>query len=251
MTIPVARSARRWLAYAVVIGATAAALPMSTPAAVAADMPVQPRPQALAPPLWTGFYIGIHGGQGWGSSRVEDPNFQLAFEPVSIKSTGGLAGAQVGADWQFGSIVVGGELDASWAWVKGSGQDPAFSISGFSTEFRGLVTGTARAGYAVGSVLGYAKGGVAWADIDFKSRIFAPVPLDIEHQRTGLTAGAGLEVLLIGNLSAKIEYDYLYFGATAMSLGSPNGPSNVDHALHVVKAGLNLRFGGDYLAARY
>src|SRR3954469_1413334 len=86
MSISVTRSARRWLAYTVAIAATAVALPLCTLSANAADMLVPPPPQAMATPLWSGFYIGAHGGGGWGSSRIEDPNFQIAFIPVKVKS---------------------------------------------------------------------------------------------------------------------------------------------------------------------
>jgi hypothetical protein len=62
--------------------------------------------------------------------------------------------------------------------------------------------------------------------------------------------------MLIANLSARLEYDFIYLGAASMNLGgrAPQflGPQIVDHTLHLVKAGLNFRFGGgDYLAARY
>jgi outer membrane immunogenic protein len=55
---------------------------------------------------------------------------------------------------------------------------------------------------------------------------------------------------LISNLSAKIEYDFIYLGPTAMNLGSNRGSQDVEHTLHLVKAGLNWRFGDDYLLAR-
>jgi len=252
MTISVARSARHWLAYAVIIAATAAALPLSTPSAIAADMLAPPRPSAVTSPLWTGFYIGVHGGGGWGSSRVQDPDFQVTYFPARVKSSGGLAGAQVGANWQFGSIVVGGEIDASWANVKGSiaPDDPTSILSDLSAEFRALATGTGRVGYATGNVLGYAKAGFAWANIDFKSALNTPFPIDVNHQRSGLTAGAGLEMALLGNLSARLEYDFIYFGEASISLGSRRNPSNVDHQLHLLKLALNWRFNGDYLLAR-
>ena len=67
----------------------------------------------------------------------------------------------------------------------------------------------------------------------------------------GLTGGAGLEWALLGSLSARVEYDYMYFGANAITLGTRRNPSNVDHELHLVKVGLNWRFTGDYLLARY
>jgi outer membrane immunogenic protein len=78
-----------------------------------------------------------------------------------------------------------------------------------------------------------------------------PIPTVIDHQRTGLTAGAGVEMALISNLSVRAEYDFIHFGATAMSLGCRAMPCNVDHELHLVKLGLNWRFTGDYLTARY
>jgi outer membrane immunogenic protein len=252
MTISIARSARLWLAYAAAIAAILATLPLSTSSAVAADMLAQPRPAVVAAPLWTGFYIGLHGGGGWGSSRLEDPDFSITYQPVSIKSKGWLAGAQMGADWQFGSVVIGGELDTSWASVKGStAPDPGVILSGLSVDYRALATGTGRAGYAIGNFLGYAKAGVAWANVDFKSALGSPFPIDVNHQRTGLTAGAGLEMALLGNLSARLEYDYIYFGPAAIALGTRRNPSNVDHQLQLLKLGLNWRVNGDYLLARY
>jgi opacity protein-like surface antigen len=213
-------------------------------------MPAQPRPQAVERPLWTGFYFGVHGGGGWGNTRIQDPSFQLAYQPVDVKSSGALAGAQLGADWQFGHFVIGGELDASWASLKGDFLDPAFPAS-FATRIRALATGTARVGYAAGPWLAYAKAGVAWAQIELTTRFQAQLPRTIDHHRTGLAAGAGVEMAFYRNLSAKLEYNALYFGEHSVSLGAPLGPSNVDHLLHVVKGGVNVRFGGDYSFARY
>jgi opacity protein-like surface antigen len=245
MTIAIRLSARRPLACAAAIAATVLAWPAFVSPATAADMATRPLP---ARPLWTGFYFGVHGGGGFGSSRVEDPTLLLSDRDVTIKSSGAIAGGQMGANWQFGNFVIGAELDASWASVSGDGRPngPDSPDSSFSDHFKALATGTARLGYAAGPWLGYAKVGVAWADIEFDSRPPASEPIVIEHSRTGLAAGAGLEVALFGNLSAKVEYNALYFGSTAMSLGSRNGPGNVDQLLHVVKAGVNLRFGDDY-----
>jgi opacity protein-like surface antigen len=234
------RSACRWIAYAAAIAASG--FPLSTLSAVAADMPMQPRPSSVERPFWTGFYIGVHGGGGWGSSRFVDPSFSIAFAPVYVKSSGWLAGAQVGANWQFGNMVVGGELDVSGASIKGStAPDPTFLLSGFSADFRALATGTGRVGYAAGSYLGYVKAGLAWANIDFTSGIDTPFPTEVNHQRTGLTAGGGLEMALIGNLSARLEYDFIYFGAASINLGAKL-PVNLDHQVHLATLGLNWRF---------
>ena len=68
MKTSIARSLSRWLACAIVTAATAAGLPF-VPSASAADMPAQARPAVVvAAPLWTGFYIGVHGGGGWAST---------------------------------------------------------------------------------------------------------------------------------------------------------------------------------------
>jgi outer membrane immunogenic protein len=253
MTISIARTATGWLACAVA-AATAAPLFLSAPAASAADMPAQPRPQAVARPLWTGFYFGVHGGYGWGDSRIQDQSLRLFYDPVHVRSSGPLAGAQIGADWQFGQIVVGGELDASWASLKGDVAIDASPVTGYTTKYRALATGTARVGYAAGSWLGYVKGGVAWTDIEFTILpVLSGANRVVEYHRTGLTAGAGVEVAFFGNLSAKLEYNALFFGETSTNIGGSilREPANVDHLLHVVKGGINLRFGGDHLAARY
>jgi outer membrane immunogenic protein len=229
---------------------------LSTPPAVAADMTVPP-PPVVARPLWSGFYIGLQGGWGGGSTRITDPTMSITFQQLSYMTSGPLYGAQMGADWQFGNFVVGGELEAVAATIKGnSAFDPAFAISGFASKFRTLATGTGRAGYAFGNFLAYGKFGVAWADIELTYNLFSIRPTVLDHSRTGIVGGAGLEWMLIANLSARLEYDFIYLGAASMNLGgrSPQflGPQSVDHTLQVVKAGLNFRFGGgDYVVARY
>jgi opacity protein-like surface antigen len=239
------------------VRAAAAIALLTTTSAMSADLPVKAAPTPVAAPLWTAFYIGAHGGWGQGRSRLEDPSL-VAFgpNPLFVESRGALAGLQMGADWQLGNVVVGGEIDASWSSIRGSLTDPAVFVqavnAGISADYKALATATGRVGYAFGNLLGYAKGGVAWAKIDYGIGISTFLPIIIDHQRTGLTAGAGLEYLVMRNLSVKAEYDYINFGATAMGLGCRNpSPCNVDHDLHLVKLGLNWRFTSDYLTARY
>jgi outer membrane immunogenic protein len=239
------------------VRAAAAIALLTTTSAMSADLPVKAAPAPVAAPLWTAFYIGAHGGWGQGRSRLEDPSLvSFGPNPLFVESRGSLAGIQIGADWQFGNVVVGGEIDASWSSIKGSLTDPAVFVqpvfAGISADYKALATATGRVGYAFGNLLGYAKGGVAWANIDYRTGISTPFPTIIDHQRTGLTAGAGLEYLVIRNLSVRAEYDYINFGATAMQASCRNPrPCNVDYELHLVKLGINWRFTGDYLTARY
>jgi opacity protein-like surface antigen len=253
MTTSIARSLSRWLAYAAVTAATAAGLPF-VPSASAADMPAQARPAVVAvAPLWTGFYIGVHGGGGWGSTHISDPSLMIMFDIAHIKSSGPLAGVQVGANWQFGNVVIGGEIDASWAAISGSvAAQPGLAFSAFDINYRALATGTGRVGYAAGAWLAYAKAGIAWADLEQTNNVGTPNQRGVPHTRTGVTAGAGMEWAFWRNLSAKVEYNFVYFGDSAISIGSPRDPGNADHMLHLLKAGLNFRFGGgNAVVARY
>lgn len=174
MTLTISHTLRR-----LVRAAAAIALLTSTPA-LSADLPAK-APQPVAAPLWSAFYIGAHGGWGQGRSRLEDPGFvSFGREPIFVESRGSLAGLQVGADWQFGNVVVGAEIDASWSSVRGALTDPAVFIqpvtAGLSAEYKALATGTGRVGYAFGNLLGYAKGGVAWVNIEYRGGINTPFP---------------------------------------------------------------------------
>ncbi len=253
MTTSIARSLSRWLACAAFTAATAAGLPASLPSAFAADMPAQARPAVVvATPLWTGFYIGIHGGGGWGSTHISDPSLQISFDIIHIDSSGPLGGVQVGANWQFGNVVVGGEIDASWASLKGSVAPGANPFSGYDLHFRALATGTGRVGYAAGAWLSYVKAGIAWADLELTLGTGTPTPRGVPHTRTGVTAGAGMEWAFWRNLSAKLEYNFIYFGDNSIPIGSNRDSGTADHMLHLLKAGLNVRFGGgDAVVARY
>jgi outer membrane immunogenic protein len=226
-------------------------MPLTATSAIAADMTLK-SPVVAPVPLWNGFYMGLHGGGGLGSSRLVDPDFQIVFDRVSMDSRGALAGAQIGGNWQFDNIVVGGEIDVSWSSIKGSLPSDGFSVlSGLAVAYKALATGTGRIGYASGNVLSYVKAGVAWANIDYQSATGSAFPIDVNHQRTGLTGGAGVEYALTNSLSARVEYDYLYFGSAAISLGTRRNPSNVDHQLHLLKLGVNYRFSDDPIVARY
>src|SRR5262245_27932206 len=104
---------------------TLAALLVSTclsAPAFAADLPVKAPPRA-APPVvadWTGFYLGIHGGYGWGQTSVDEfgRDFLSEFGFHEPEPKGGLFGGQAGYNWQRGNFVGGIEIDYSFARLK-------------------------------------------------------------------------------------------------------------------------------------
>jgi len=65
--------------------------------------PVAPVAPVYYPLNWTGFYLGINGGGGWGQSQWDGLN--------RFNISGGLIGATIGYNWQFNRIVIGAEGD--------------------------------------------------------------------------------------------------------------------------------------------
>src|SRR5580704_10078530 len=123
---------RDWKMKKLVLALTAVAA--LTGSALAADLPA--RTYTKAPVMvgpgynWTGFYIGVNGGGGWsannnaylsgtdtGTSGVFEPfGFTSGVAPlvnsIGLRSAGGLAGGQVGYNWQMANWVFGFEADA-------------------------------------------------------------------------------------------------------------------------------------------
>ena len=69
---------------------------------------------------WTGLYVGVNGGYGWGQ---QDPLtlFSNRFDRSSFNINGGMFGGTVGAQIQQGYVVLGLEGDLDWANIKGTG----------------------------------------------------------------------------------------------------------------------------------
>ena len=123
---------------------------------------------------------------------------------------------------------------------------------------------------ADGRALVYAKGGVAWihdnvdiATNNIEAGVAGPpnATSSASFTRWGWTVGAGVEYALTGSWSARLEYDFLGFGrhdvATpdAAPILNPTFPgidgssapdgrtASVSQGVHVVKLGVNYRFG--------
>src|ERR1700722_20802719 len=80
----------------------------------AADLPPRPAaapyykaPVAIPVYNWTGFYIGINGGGGFGRSQWDSTS--------SFNTSGGLGGGTGGYNYQFGQAVLGDEGNIDWA----------------------------------------------------------------------------------------------------------------------------------------
>jgi outer membrane immunogenic protein len=76
-----------------------------------------------------------------------------------------------------------------------------------------------------------------------------PFVLNANETRAGWTVGVGVEYAFLSNWSAKLEYNFMEFGNRTLSfVGTESGGSlsrvaAVDQQIHVLKFGINYRFG--------
>jgi outer membrane immunogenic protein len=158
-----------------------------TTVASAGDPPFK-MPIVAPTPLfsWTGVYLGLSGGTGWGNNaytwnqdatlaavaaQMPNPGAPPPLGPTqgSVPISGGYFGGQIGGNWQVERAVFGIQADAHWADIEGHGScfdAGAVATAGLSFACNDKVSSfgtiTGRVGAAVDRALIYAKGGWAW-----------------------------------------------------------------------------------------
>jgi outer membrane immunogenic protein len=187
------------------------------------EMPTK-APLYAAPYNWTGLYVGINGGAGWGTSNVA-----TAAPAGSFNTSGGVVGGTLGYNWQMGQTVFGLEGDIDWTNLRGSGV-----CAGTTCETRNswLSTARGRIGYAFDRFLPFVTGGAAFGDI--KNNIGG---VTATETKAGWTLGGGVEAAIAGPWTAKVEYLYADLGRGASVLGS-----DASFKTNIVRAGINYRF---------
>lgn len=190
----------------------------------------QPMPTKAVPYVqmynWTGGYVGINGGVGWGRS-----NFSAPLASGDFNTRGGMVGGTVGYNWQAGQTVFGLEGDLDWANVRGSTTCGA----GLSCETRNNWMGTARGriGYAFDRIMPYVTGGLAVGNV--KNSVTGLG--ESSTTKAGYALGGGVEAALVGPWTAKVEYLYADLGRSSAPAGS-----DVRFKTNAVRAGVNYRF---------
>jgi outer membrane immunogenic protein len=210
-----------------------------TAGAMAADLPSRraPAPVIAAVPVftWTGFYVGVNAGYGWNNNDVS-VTLPSGATFTSDDEGGFVGGAQVGYNYQIGSLVLGIEADLQYADLGGEVVIPGFV--GFDDGDNYFGTVRARVGVAFDRALVYATGGFAYGDVGggFGS-----------DANGGWTLGGGVEYAFTNNLTAKVEglYVNLERDNNNFVVGLPAGTliSNDNSEFAVVRAGLNFKFG--------
>jgi outer membrane immunogenic protein len=195
------------------------------------------------PPVnWSGPYVGVEGGYGWGSSHHDDAT---GFNSGSFAAKGGLAGGTAGINWQSGPIVYGLEGDMSWADMGGSTGGSCSGRCGTRLSDLGTVRG--RVGYSFGQIMPYATGGLAFGDLHGDEGPIAGGAQGAgSTYRVGWTAGAGIEDAFAPRWSAKLEYLHVDLGDGPVFddalTGGGSVAQHVSFQSDIVRAGVNYKF---------
>ena len=199
--------------------------------AQAADLALPMKEPATPAYNWSGWYVGINGGGGWGDSHWQ------GIGRVGV--SGGLAGGTAGYNWQFGQVVLGLEGDVDWAGLSGTNALATCPGGSCGTSDTWLSTVRGRLGYAADRFMPYVTGGAAFSDI----RATTPGFIGATNDKAGWTVGAGLEFAIAGNWTAKAEYLYVDLGKFNCGLScGPFVSDNASFTTSLVRAGVNYRF---------
>jgi outer membrane immunogenic protein len=267
-----------------ILFAIAAAAWLLATGAFAADLPI---PYTRAPmfvePIfnWTGFYVGGNIGYSWGrssdSSTLTNTAGTVLFASTGTTELNGVGGgAQIGYNWQIQNWVWGLEADIQGTNEKGTRDFvcaavtclppaalalPAVTVA-LSEKIDWFGTVRGRAGVlATPTLLLYATGGLAYGEVDSNATIGAASTAFPNTGATnfGWTAGAGIEGVIGGNWTARLEYLYVDLGRVNGSFLTAinafgGGVLSANYSSHItdniVRVGINYKFNSP-LVARY
>lgn len=213
----------------------------------AADLPsYQPAPYTAPVPVgytWTGFYLGLQGGYGWGDVEGEaSVGAAPDTGPYDYDIDGFVAGVHAGYNYQMGLFVLGAEADVEYSDIGGGGGgvDPTSGAFEHDTEIDWLATFRLRGGLAWDRFMVYATGGAAWADVS-QELSQGLVEVSNDDDRWGWTVGGGAEVAFTQNWTGRAEYRYYDFGDEQIGDGATFSDDN-DLTFHSVRLGTSYKF---------
>ncbi|MDA4846763.1 outer membrane protein [Hoeflea poritis] len=212
---------------------------------------------------WTGGYVGIHGGFGFGTGDFSDQKVPTGFG--SIDPDGFDIGIFGGYDRKFDNFVLGVSASANIGNVDGSGS--LQSIDWCSQLICGGAIGNsdiwdlsidysinagARGGVLVNDrTLLYATGGVAVARVNLKNTnaviigTYNPdlgAPLDFDRTHVGYYVGGGAEYALSKRFRVRGEFTYSDYGSE--TYGNPGfiPVGEIDLEMFNTRVGISVSF---------
>jgi outer membrane immunogenic protein len=246
-----------WIMRTFVLGA-AALIALASPARPAdIRIPVHKAlPPAVSAWSWTGCFLGGHAGGLWANANdwtVRTPGGDFYGQSLGGHDADGwLGGVQAGCDYQFaGGFVVGIQGDYAWSDAEGSHDSARETGVAYHSKVKSLASVTGRIGYAWDRFLGYVKAGGGWQrDEYWATTIVIGTAYVADKTRSGWTVGIGGEYAFTNFLSGFVEYNYTDFGTREIAFtpqipGLRTGFLDITATTSVVRAGLNVRFGGN------
>jgi high affinity Mn2+ porin len=246
-------------------------LPVKAPIPYVAKAPRAPESNSSD---WNGWYIGAHAGvirgaSNWSATQPGAVNLSGSFDlPLQFDFLAGtgsyVAGLQAGYNYVLPSrVLLGFESDISF---PNSDVVVPFSVRGSQTVTSPLVgevtygeavilygSARARVGYMFDHFLLYGTAGLAWSyDQVTRTQVagspiggFAtPGTVDTALLwRLGWAAGAGLEIPVTANWTAKAEFLWTGFGRHSETFPSGAQAFDSDLAMQSIRLGLNYRIG--------
>jgi outer membrane immunogenic protein len=233
----------------ILAGAAVAALAAATPA-TAADAPLPRKaPPPVAAPLfnWSGFYIGGSLGAAWGDASWLYTVVGTVPTPNPVDMDGWLGGIHIGAQRQFGNIVIGVEVNYLGVDVDGTSACPNAAFNCI-VRWRDLWTIGPRLGFAANNFLFYATVAYANGSIRTSTPLVATgIPFDVSSARhDGWAGGLGAEFALWPNLVFGVEWLHVELSAK-QHLGVPFVATEVRRitpSFDLIRARLSWLFGG-------
>jgi outer membrane immunogenic protein len=173
-------------------------------------------PTSILRESWTGPHVGAHGGYAFGSTKLSVD----AAAADGVGGTGGVGGALLGYDYQYGRSVFGVEIDGSGG---GARSTASVNLPGFSANaqiaYDWDYSIRARAGQLFGNTLLFGTAG--WTQTYARLTTWGLGGIGTSHLFSGVQFGGGFETMLTTHVAARVEYLHSFYDKYASVLGSP------------------------------
>jgi outer membrane protein OmpA-like peptidoglycan-associated protein len=224
-----------------------AAAALSASAFAATSVQAQTGP--IAGYNWSGLFVGADVGYGFGNnSTTFVPSTDPASQAFNVGSAiggfgwpskfnysqnGVVGGLNARYNWQFGSVVFGGEFDLDGSSISGSktvtsaGGGPlglVASTASVKQTMDFLTALRARLGVTpMDRLLLFVDAGPAVGHVNYKSNASFPTTTDFyagsrSQWNFGGTLGAGAEYAIMDNITVRGEYQYVNLGSQKLTL---------------------------------
>lgn len=182
----------------------------------------------LLAPIWSGLYLGAHGGGGWGSIETSLGDLDMS---------GAVLGTHIGYLIRSGPLVAGIELDADLSQINYAANIGNVATATIDVDW--ALSARARLGVLTGPALFYATGGIAMVGLSGQAGVSGG-HFQSSTTQTGFVAGGGVEIGLNEKIALRIEALHYFMPEQKMALPLGAGSLDVDGSFTTVRAGLTF-----------